>query len=53
MYCLPFNLQEKRKELEDLQNKILKLEIEIINNEKISSVDKKINDYKVDIMTVV
>lgn len=53
MYCLPFNLQEKRKELEDLQNKILKLEIEIINDEKISSVDKKINDYKVDIMTVV
>ena len=53
MYCLPFNLQEKRKELNDLKNKILKLEIEIIDDEKIGSVDKKINDYKVDIMTVV
>ncbi|MBQ7074567.1 hypothetical protein IJM86_06040 [bacterium] len=53
MYCLPFDGPEKREDLEDLQNKIFRLEVEIINDEKIETVDKKINDYKVDIMTVV
>ena len=53
LYTLPFNRQEKKKDLEELQKKIFKLEIDIITSEKFNLVDKKINDYKIDIMTVV